>query len=44
MMIGGMMLLNMLIGIICEIVSSTKQEEEQRRLYEKVLTLFELID
>ena len=44
MQLGGLMLLNMLIGIICEIIATTKWEEEQRILYEKVLTWFELID
>jgi len=42
--IGAFTVLNMLIGVICEIVSSTKIEEEEKMLMEKIQNLFAEMD
>jgi len=42
--VGAFTVLNMLIGVICEIVSTTKKEEEEKLLMNKVEDLFAQMD
>ncbi|CAD7960633.1 unnamed protein product [Amoebophrya sp. A120] len=43
-LVGAFTVLNMLIGVICEIVSTTKKEEEEKLLMNKVEDLFAQMD
>ncbi|CAD7937834.1 unnamed protein product [Amoebophrya sp. A25] len=43
-LVGAFTVLNMLIGVICEIVSTTKAEEEEKLLMSKVEDLFAQMD
>jgi len=40
MLIGSLLLLNMLIGVICEIVGSVNQDEKERMLMDKLILAF----
>merc|ERR1712159_291471 len=44
MCIGTLTVLNMLIGVICDIVTSTKQTEKDKLLVEKCMDVFDEID
>lgn len=43
-LVGAFTVLNMLIGVICEIVSETKAQEQEKRLRQKARAVFESID
>ncbi|KAF4721512.1 hypothetical protein FOZ63_011866 [Perkinsus olseni] len=43
-MLGAFMILNILIGVICEIVSGTTETEKDKLLRERIVEVFDAMD